>query len=144
MSRRTLLLGVSSCVLFAAAALAQQSRRLAVGQMWSIRARIPTNAKLVIGQIEVVSGKGIVHVSLVDIPYSLENEIRVANVDHVPFTEQAVAASVDRLLSSNAKAGPGFAQSYAEWHRMQGATAFDIGVSEAIEVFLQTIARRKA
>lgn len=83
-------------------------------QMWSITSAVPTTAKIVIGRVEAWNGKVAVHVSVIDIPVppGAPGDNGLINIDHVPFDESALAASVDHFLAVDVSPTSGFERGY--------------------------------
>jgi hypothetical protein len=89
----------------------------APGQMWSIKSASPTLARVIIGRIELWDDKVAVHVSVVDVPIpsGAPGADGVISIDHMPFDESALAASVNQLLAIGVRSAPGFENGYGQW-----------------------------
>jgi hypothetical protein len=107
----------------------------AEGQEWSIKSSPPSTAKIVIGRIESWKNKIAVHVSIIDIPlsFSAPNPNGLTKIDHMPFEKSALAASVDRLLSTGVAPPPNFETGYIQWKEHKGGI-FTISVMQAINL----------
>jgi hypothetical protein len=118
----------------------------APGQVWSIKSPVPTTAKVVIGLIEPWHDKIAVHVRVIDIPAPASDlPVReLTTIDHVPFEKSALMASVDQLLATGVSPTPEFKHGYDSWRNAGNAGIFEIGVSQAIAIFLERIRRRRA
>jgi hypothetical protein len=118
---------------------------VAVGQVWTIKSSSPTSAKVVIGRVETRSEAHIIHVSIIDIPDPSHraDDRRPLQIDHVPFSEAAIAGSVDQLVAIDTSPSPRFENGYDRWRQDLNAGIFDIPVSEAISLFLQAIIRKR-
>jgi hypothetical protein len=117
----------------------------APGQIWSIKSPVPTTAKVIIGVVEPWNGKMAVHVRVTDIPAPPETRPNgeLVNIDHLPFEEGALVASVDRLIGTGASVTNEFKQGYDIWRRDRNAGIFEISVSQAIAVMIEKIKRAK-
>jgi hypothetical protein len=113
----------------------------APGQEWSIKSASPTTAKVVIGRLETWDhSKIIVHVSINDVPVprDVAGAVATTSIGHMPFDKAALAASADRLLSSNVPPAPAFESGYEQWKSAKGGV-FTISVEKAIEIVVQTL-----
>jgi hypothetical protein len=100
----------------------QSQPDLAEGQEWSIKSASPTTAKIVIDRIESWKNQTVIHVSIIDIPAS-SSELganHVTRIDHIPFEQTALAASVDKLLSTGIAPPPNFEIGYKQWKENNG------------------------
>jgi hypothetical protein len=131
MLRRSLLL--VPCLSAWTAAHAQ--RAFTPGQTWSLKAAQPISAKVVIGRVEASDVGTVVHVSIIDVPIpaGLPNPGGTTTIWHMPFDQAAFAASVDRLLGTNAASSADFEGGYRQWEAAKGGV-FTIGVQQALEV----------
>lgn len=129
---------VLSAVLFLSAAhihAADVSPKFAVGQQWSIKSSLPTTAKVIIDRIEPWRDKTAIHVSIIDLPASSSgsDQMRVTRIDHIPFEESALAASVDKLLATGVAPPPNFEGGYKQWKEAKGGI-FTIPVAQVIHI----------
>ena len=129
------LLGLSSLLLLSTAYIdaADITPKLAVGQEWSIKSSPPTTAKVVIDRIEPWRDKIAIHVSIIDIPASSSDQMRVTRIDHIPFEQSALVASVDKLLAIGVTPPPNFETGYNQWKEANGGI-FTIPVAQAIHI----------
>jgi hypothetical protein len=134
-SRYPWLLGLSSYLLLSTAYIdaADISPKFSVGQEWSIKSSPPTTAKVVIDRIEPWRDKIAIHVSIIDIPSSGYDRIRVTRIDHIPFERSALAASVDELLATGVVPPLNFEAGYNQWKEANGGI-FTIPVAQAIHI----------
>lgn len=109
----------------------------AVGQEWSIRSDHPTTTKVIIDRIEAWRNKTVVHVSIVDIPSttSKDGKAPIARIDHLPFEESALAASVDKLLSTGVAPPAYFEAGYEQWKDHSGGI-YTITILELLNTVL--------
>ena len=107
---------------------AEPAAAFAPGQMWTLK---NSPAKIIVVRVEAWRDQTAVHLSVVDIP--TPDELKCFDhIDHMPFDSEALAASVDRLVASDAKPENGFEQGYADWQAKHGGI-FTISVSAVIE-----------
>jgi hypothetical protein len=119
-------------------------QRLAPRQLWSIKSPTPTTSKVIVGRIETRSGKGIIHVSIIDIPKpGSERDGETLSIGHVPFDQLAFVNSIDRLLARDVPPSFDFESGYEEWRANAHASVFETDVSQTIAVFLEMITRRR-
>jgi hypothetical protein len=123
-------------------AMPNDAMNFAPGQKWTIRA-LPT-ANVIIDRIEPWQKGMVVHVSIVNvpIPQGQPGAGGTTLIGHMPFEESALAASVDRLISTGASPPPSFESGYKQWQEAKGGI-FTISVEEAIKIVFQTINRRQ-
>lgn len=107
-------------------------QRFAVGQEWSLKSAAGAPAKIVIGKIEPLRGKTVVHVAIVDIP-ALPGKDRFSTIAHVPFDEVALRASVDRLVGVDVPLPHEFVLGYEEWKK-RGGGVYGVSVGEVIRL----------
>lgn len=117
-----------------------EGMQFAEGQLWSIKSASPTTTKVIVGRKEQWQGRVAIHVSLVDVPLPvhLGSAGGTTTIVHMPFDEAALAASVNKLLGTDASPAPGFEDGYRHWQSAQGGI-FTIGVSEAVETIFVTL-----
>lgn len=107
-------------------------RRFAVGQEWSLKFGAGAPAKIVIGLIEVLRGKTVAHISIVDIP-ARGTKARFSTIAHAPFEEAALRTSVDRLVAVDVHPSGGFLREYEEWKGNEGGV-YNVTVGEVISL----------
>lgn len=107
-------------------------RHFAVGQEWSLKSAAGAPAKIVIGMIESLRGKTVVHVAIIDIPVQ-PGQPRFSTIAHVPFNEMALRASVDRLVGVNRALPHAFMLGYKEWKERSGGV-YSVSVGEVIRL----------
>jgi hypothetical protein len=119
-------------------AMPNDAIKFAPGQAWTIRAL--TTANVIINRIEPWQKGVVVHVSIVNVPVpqGLPGADGTTLIGHMPFEESALAASVDRLISTGASPPPSFQSGYKQWQEAKGGI-FTITVEEAIKIVFQTI-----
>jgi hypothetical protein len=100
---------------------------------------------VIIGVVEPWNGKIAVHVRVIDIPAPTGTRPNgeLVNIDHVPFEEGALVASVDRLIATGASVTNEFKHGYDIWRRDRNAGIFEISVSRAIVIMIEKIRRAK-
>jgi|HubBroStandDraft_6_1064221.scaffolds.fasta_scaffold1232426_1 hypothetical protein len=115
------------------------------GQEWSIKSSSPTTAKVVIGRVEAWRNKVVVHVSIIDIPIPQDapGAGGMTSIDHVPFENTVLAASVDQLLKTDVSPAAGFEGGYERWRADAKAGIFTISVSKAIELLFEAVNERQ-
>ena len=104
---------------------------LAVGQTWV--AKDVSSALLRIGRIEPFGESIAVHVSLqCDTPAALVQKIGARLlIDHLPFDQQALRASLDQRSPVEFPATAHFEEGYAQWRKDNGGL-FTTSVAQAI------------
>jgi hypothetical protein len=120
-----------------AQSLPSVERHFAVGQEWSLKSAAGAPAKIVIGMIEPLRGKTVVHVAIIDIPV-LPGQARFSTIAHVPFDESALRASVDRLVGVNVPLPKAFVSGYEEWKEHHGGS-YSVPVGEVIRLARQEL-----
>jgi hypothetical protein len=110
---------------------------LATGQMWSIKSPSPTTAKVIIGRVEQWNQKIVMHISVIDVPIPscMPGAGQLTIIQHMPFEQSALAASLDRLLATNAPPASKFEDGYNQWRAAQGGI-YTISVSKAVDTVL--------
>jgi hypothetical protein len=101
----------------------------APGQMWSLKSY---PAKVIVGIIEPWFDTTVVHVSVMDIPGGI-----ISQVNYLPIEKSALAASVDQLLSRDAKTLQGFEAEYREWKANSGSGIFSSRVPQTIALLIK-------
>jgi hypothetical protein len=102
------------------------------GQEWSIKCTPPTTAKVVIGRVEPWMNKIAVHVSIVDLPLSLETgAFQISQIAHAPFEKSALAASVDKLVATGVAPSQDFEAGYRQWKEHNGGI-YTVSVAQAL------------
>jgi hypothetical protein len=125
-----LLLAASAAGALVPRAWAQEvSPDFAPGQMWSLKSY---PAKVIVGIIEPWFDTTVVHVSVLDIPGGI-----ISQVSHLPIEKPALAASVDQLLSRDAKTLQGFEAEYQEWKANPGSGIFSSRVPQTIALLIK-------
>ena len=100
----------------------------APGQMWSLKGY---PAKVIVGQVEPWYDTVVVHVSVIDIPGGI-----IKQLSHMPIEKPALAASVDKLLATDAKPQPGFKSEYLSWKANPSSGIYSATVPTTIELLL--------
>jgi hypothetical protein len=118
----------------------------APGQMWSIKSDRPTTAKVIIGLVGNYHSYIAVHCAVIDIPLprSGSQDRVLRQINYFPIAVSALAASVDKLLSTGISPSPDFEKGYERWRSDKEAGIFTIGVSEIIALMLEADARARA
>ena len=118
----------------ASAAHAVEPRDFAPGQLWSIKPIGSATMRIVVGKIEPVGERTVVHVSVTAIQGFPEVPGLGAfeGIGHMPFDAAALAGSVDRLLASDVAPADDFPAGYATWRSEKGGV-FTIGVPQAVD-----------
>jgi hypothetical protein len=130
------------CVLLAGTARAADPRDFAPGQLWSVKGAA---VKVIVGKVEALRGRTVVHVSVTGIAGfpALPGIGDFDAVSHMPFDAEALAASVDRLLASDATPLRDFEIGYAEWKSNAGGV-YALSVPQAVEATYRAITQRGA
>jgi hypothetical protein len=114
--------------------------KYAPGQAWSLKNIHEPNARIVIGRIEPAAqldGQIVIHCTIFDAVIADTGDGPEPLVfGHIPFTEEAFAASVEVLLDSNAQTAEAFEQGYYQWAEALGG-AFTGTVSATLSDALQ-------
>lgn len=113
---------------------------LAPGQVWTIRTPSPTPIRVVIVRLEPWHNKIVAHVSIIDIPIpqGLPGAGGLTRIDHMPFDETALMASLRTLVGERALPAPHFEDGYRQWKAARGGI-FTVSVPDAIKFVLGTI-----
>ena len=129
-------------VLWAGGAPAADPRDFAPGQLWSVKG---SALRVIVGRVEPVRDRTVVHVSVTGISGfpALPGVGEFDAVSHMPFDAGALAASVDRLLASEATPLRDFEIGYAEWKSAAGGV-YGLSVPQAIEATYRAITQRGA
>ncbi len=107
----------------------------APGQVWTLKDTALDGTRLIVDKLETVDGQSVVHVSLTGVPVPGAAPMTMA---HLPFSEDAVRESVDRLVQSNGQPFPGFADGYAQWQQAHGGV-FTASVSVVIGLIVTAV-----
>jgi hypothetical protein len=94
---------------------------------------------VVIGKIEQVGGRTVVHVSLTGIRCPSGTTV---SLGHAPIDADALSASVDRVVAIGVPTTRGFEQSYGHWKADQGG-AFTVSVPEIAAQLLKEVGPEK-
>jgi hypothetical protein len=129
-------------LVLAVPARAADPRDFASGQLWSVKG---TTMRIIVGKVEVVRDRTVVHVSVTGISGfpALPGIGDFDAVSHMPFDAEALAASVDRLLASDAVPLRDFEIGYAEW-KSNGGGVYGLSVQQAVEATYRAITQRGA
>ena len=114
----------------------------APGQMWSIKSELPNTTKIIVGRVEAWNRTIAVHVSMVDVPIpaGVPDAGQTMRIEHAPFEQSALTASVDHLIGTGVPPNSGFESCYDEWRTAQGGI-YTISVQEALAAMFETLAR---
>ena len=100
-----------------------------IGQAWSIKNVDAPGARIVIGRIEPAAqldGEIVMHCTIFDALIADTGDGPEPLVfGHIPFTQDAFAASVDTLLETGAKTAEAFDQGYYQWAEALGGAFRD-------------------
>jgi hypothetical protein len=104
----------------------------AAGQRWTYRSREQdAGSTLVIGSVQKRLLKStIVHVMVDGVVCATSADPIV--ISHMPFSKQAIDASVIELVETGVEAGPQFEEGIATWREHNGGV-FDLTVAEAVD-----------
>jgi hypothetical protein len=113
---------------------AADPRDFAPGQLWSIKPGTATTMRVIVGRVEPLGERTVVHVSVIDIAGfpDVPGLGKFDGIGHMPFDSAALAASVDRLLASDAPPARDFEVGYSTWKANQGGV-FTVGVPQAVD-----------
>jgi hypothetical protein len=118
----------------APAAFADKPIPFEVGQVWTLH-DAPPEARFTIMQIDPapnLPGGLIVHGSPTGFPpVEANGKIYAVSGGHMPFSEDAMRSSVDKLEKTGAPVTPAFRAGYREWSAAHGGV-FSITVAKAI------------
>ena len=109
----------------------------APGQVWTLAGSDFPDARIVIDKLETWNDKPIVHVSItqVALPGAPGQLPRFTIVQHMPFTQEALRASVGTLVQADGQPFAGFEGGYAEWQSARGGV-FTVTVAQALKIAL--------
>jgi hypothetical protein len=111
-----------------------------VGQMWTIKS---SDMDIVVGRVEPFgSEKTAVSISVLNVPCPPEAGCKTTVVGHAPFDSNALASSVDKLVSTDAKTAPQFEDGYANWKSAKGGV-FTVPVSQLPELLFKATGSTK-
>jgi hypothetical protein len=114
--------------------------KYAIGQAWSIKNIAEPNARVVIGRIEPAAqldGQIVMHCTIFDAVIADTGDGPEPLIfGHIPFTQDAFAASVENLLETGAKTAEAFDQGYYQWAEALGG-AFTGPIAETLQDALQ-------
>jgi hypothetical protein len=128
------------CVAANTAATAWDAPVFKVGQMWAIK---NSDIEIVVGRVEQFgSGKTAVSVSVFNVPCPPEAGCKTTVVGHAPFDSDALAGSIDKLLSTDAKPAPQFEEGYTNWKAAKGGV-FTVPVSTLPKLLFQATGSTK-
>ncbi len=137
-----ILIAFALLIVLALPARAADPRDFAPGQLWSIKGAA---MRIIVGKVEPLRDRTVVHVSVIGISGfpALPNVGSFDAVSHMPFDSEALAASVDQLLASDATPLREFEIGYTEWKSNAGGV-FGLSVPQAVEATYRTITQRGA
>lgn len=138
MLRRVFLLSIGAFPLAAKLALAETTP-FAVGQVWSLKAPMDTNARIRVGRVE--NGGLTVHVSLWGVPIpefagGLESPLTMS---HLPISSDALIQSVDHLVDETPPSDIDFEGGYQTWKEDPHAGVFTIPIDQVVAAVLETV-----
>jgi len=97
------------------------------GQMWTVK---DSDIRVVVGRVETfVKDKTAVSISVFNVPCPPQAGCKTTVVAHAPFDANALADSVDKLVSTDAQTAPQFEGGYANWKHANGGV-FTVPVSK--------------
>lgn len=113
---------------------------LAPGQVWTLRDEKASPVRVVVVRIEPFGTGTAVRVSLLDVPIpaGLPGAGGLTRIGHMPFTTDALMASLGRLVATDGVPAATFDAGYRDWQANQGGV-FTITVDAAIVVAFGTI-----
>lgn len=127
----------------ATSASAQRPAAFAVGQVWTLK-DAPPAARFTVMQIDVIGSARVIHGSPTGFPPVVANgAVYTVSGGHMPFAEDALRRSVDKLGSTGAEPTAGFRAGYAQWKAANGGW-YSITVSQAMEAGAETLRRGQA
>ena len=134
-SRRLFIGGAVTSVVGAQSARANDIA-FVVGQVWTLSGTDLVEVRIVIDRLENWNNQPIAHISVTDLPKH-EGGFQ-GTIYHLPFTELALRASVDKLVIAAGTSFPGFEAGYDEWKAANGGV-FTITVQQAVAGILSQL-----
>jgi hypothetical protein len=130
-------------LILALPAHAADPRDFAPGQLWSIKPGAATTMRIVVGRVEPLGERTVVHVSVIDIAGfpDVPGLGKFDGVGHMPFDSTALAASVDRLLASDASPAHDFEAGYATW-RAEAGGVYATSVPQAVDATYRSVTQK--
>jgi hypothetical protein len=126
-------LGLCCWLLCLAAAPAVAETPFAPGQVWTLVDPDFPQAKIIVDKVEMWNNQPIVHISItgVQTPAVAGQSHSFTTVEHMPFTQAALRASVDALVQTDGQPFAGFEGGYQQWQDAKGGV-FTIPVGQAL------------
>lgn len=109
------------------------SQKIEIGEEWTIKG-MTLEVACFIRKIENSGSDKIIHVSLKHIP--LKGDGASIDIDHMPFSEQAVLRSLDQLRTRGNDSDEDFEAAYYTWAEAKGGV-WDVQIKEAIKLTLE-------
>ena len=90
--------------------------------------------RIVIGRVDRIGHETVIHVSLtnVPVPENIAPGQQQITIAHSPFSEEAMANSVDALERGSSPEIAGFEDAYATWAAEEDAAIYTITAAESI------------
>ncbi len=112
--------------------------KLSVGQRWTYRTRPQDPAStFIIGRIDAASEQPtIVHVAVEQV--SSPTSQKLTTIGHLPFSDDAIEASIRDLVELNAPVDAVFAEGYQNWRHANGGV-FETTVSETLNLLFKEL-----
>jgi len=109
----------------------------APGQVWTLSDPAFSQARLIVDKVETWNNQPIVHVSITNIqtPAAAGQSPGFTTVQHMPFTQEALRASVGTLVQAEGQPFDGFQGGYQQWQDAKGGV-FTIPVGQALRAAL--------
>lgn len=108
-------------------------QKIEIGQEWTIKG-MAAEVVCFIRKIENSASDKVVHVSLKNIP--IKDDEASIDIDHMPFSEQAVLRSLDQLRTQANDLDDDFEAAYQTWAEAKGGV-WEVQIQEAVKMTLE-------
>ena len=100
-----------------------------------MKGALALDTRIVIGDVGRHGAETLVHVSIINVltPEDIAPGGRRITIGHAPFTEDALARSVDALERGGVEPAQAFLDAYDIWSTEEGADAYSITAAESLE-----------
>ena len=108
-------------------------QKIEIGQEWIIKG-MAAEVACFIRKIENSGSDKVVHVSLKNIP--IKDDETSIDIDHMPFSEQAVLRSLDQLRTWGNDGDEDFEAAYQTWAEAKSGV-WEVQIQEAVKMTLE-------
>ena len=115
----------------------------APGQVWTLSDPAFSQSQVVIDKVEMWNNQPIVHISVlhVPLPSAADQPQQFTTIQHMPFAENALRASVATLVRADGEPLAAFHDGYQQWQAAHGGV-FTITVAMALKSIIGTLPAR--